>query len=211
MFIGETTSSGSLAQATIQGGPQRANQMLVEQVRLLHDNALLSQFIALFNAAILGYVQWGLVDRATIMCWLTCMVTVSLLRLSQSRAFARATDTDVHVSTWRNRFLLGAAASGILWGTAGIVLFPDSSLPHQVFVSFVVAGMIAGAVATLSPMMSAFAVFTLPALLPIIVQFLLRGGEVFFPMAVMAVLYGLAMAAVPRHVNASVRTSLSLS
>jgi len=60
-------------------------------------------------------------------------------------------------------------------------------------------------------MMSAFAVFTLPALLPIIVQFLLRGGEVFFPMAVMAVLYGLAMAAVARHVNASIRTSLSLS
>jgi len=211
MFIGETTSSGSLAQATIQGGPQRANRVLVEQVRLLHDNALLSQFIALFNAGILGYVQWGLVDRATILCWLTCMVTVSLLRLGQSRAFACATDTALRISTWRNRFLLGAAASGILWGTAGVVLFPDSSLPHQVFVSFVVAGMIAGAVATLSPMMSAFAVFTLPALLPIIVQFLLRGGEVFFPMAVMAVLYGLAMAAVARHVNASVRTSLSLS
>jgi hypothetical protein len=156
MFIGETTSSGSLAQATIQGGPQRANRVLVEQVRLLHDNALLSQFIALFNAGILGYVQWGLVDRATILCWLTCMVTVSLLRLGQSRAFACATDTALRISTWRNRFLLGAAASGILWGTAGVVLFPDSSLPHQVFVSFVVAGMIAGAVATLSPMMSAF-------------------------------------------------------
>ena len=211
MFIGETTSSGSLAHATIQGGPQRANRILVEQVRLLHDNALLSQCIALFNAGILSYVQWGRIDSATILCWLTCMVTVSLLRLGQSRAFARAAISADHISTWRNRFLLGAAASGILWGTAGVVLFPDASLPHQVFVSFVVAGMVAGAVATLSPMMSAFAVFTLPALLPIIVQFLLRGGEVFFPMAVMAVLYGLAMTAVARHVNASVRTSLSLS
>jgi len=211
MFIGETTSSGSLAHATIQGGPQRANRILVEQVRLLHDNALLSQCIALFNAGILSYVQWGRVDRATILCWLTCMVTVSILRLGQSRAFARAAVSADQIFTWRNRFLLGAAASGILWGTAGVVLFPDASLPHQVFVSFVVAGMVAGAVATLSPMMSAFAVFTLPALLPIIVQFLLRGGEVFFPMAVMAVLYGLAMTAVARHVNASVRTSLGLN
>jgi hypothetical protein len=47
-----------------------------------------------------------------------------------------------------------------------------------VFVSFVVAGMIAGAVATLSPMISAFALFTVPAIIPIVLQFLMRGGEI---------------------------------
>ena len=211
MFIGDTAPPASLAQTLGQSGTQRASQMLVEQVRLLHDNALLSQLIALFNAGILSYVQWGVVDRPTIVFWLTCMVSVSLLRLGQARAFARAADMPERVSTWRNRFLLGVGASGILWGAAGVFLFPDHSLPHQVFVSFVIAGMIAGAVATLSPMISAFALFTVPATLPIVLQFLLRGGEVFFPMAVMAVLYGLAMAAVARHVNASIRTSLSLS
>ena len=58
----------------------------------------------------------------------------------RSRCAAGAT------ASWR-----GAAASGLLWGAAGLFLFPEHSLPHQVFVSFVVAGMIAGAVGTLSP------------------------------------------------------------
>ena len=84
------------------------------------------------------------------------------------------------VRRWRNRFLAGAAASGLLWGAAGSFLFPEHSLPHQVFVSFVVAGMIAGAVGTLSAVTWAFALFAVPALLPIVVQFLLHAGELGF-------------------------------
>ena len=51
----------------------------------------------------------------------------------------------------------------------------------------------------------------MPALLPIVLQFLLHAGELGFSMSFMAVLYGLAMAAVARHVNLTIRESLALS
>ena len=139
------------------------------------------------------------------------MLAVCALRLHQSRAFARAMPAPQQVRRWRNRFLAGAAASGLLWGAAGLFLFPEHSLPHQVFVSFVIAGMIAGAVGTLSAVTWAFALFAVPALLPIVLQFLLHAGELGFSMSFMAVLYGLAMAAVARHVNLTIRESLALS
>jgi hypothetical protein len=112
---------------------------------------------------------------------------------------------------WRNRFLVGAFASGVAWGAAAVVLVPAHSLPHQVFVSFVIAGMAAGAVATLSPVMSAFALFAIPARAPIIPQFLLREGPLHFPMSFMGVLFGLAMMTVARHVHATMREALWIS
>src|SRR5262249_10590747 len=83
--------------------------------------------------------------------------------------------------------------------------------PHQVFPSFVVAGMVAGSVATLSPALPAFLLFAVPAVGAVAIQFFLRGGEIYWSMAAMAVLYGLAMCAIAKHVNATLRVSLNLS
>jgi len=187
------------------------DHLLREQVRLLYDHARLSQLVALLNAGILFFVLWPVVAHTSLLAWLGCMVGVCALRLQQSRAFARALPAAREVRPWRNRFLAGAAASGLLWGAAGVFLFPEHSLPHQVFVSFVIAGMVAGAVGTLAALISAFALFAVPALLPVALQFLLHTAEIGFSMSFMAVLYGLAMAAVARHVNLIIRESLALS
>jgi diguanylate cyclase (GGDEF)-like protein len=214
MSAGETTQESaalSLLPEQRTRGKARDDHILREQVRLLHDHALLSQFVALLNSGILVYVLWPVVERASLLGWLACMIVVCLLRLGQSHAFARAMPLPHRVREWRNRFLVGAAASGMLWGAAGLFLFPEHSLPHQVFVSFVIAGMIAGAVGTLSAVISAFALFATPALLPVALQFLLHGGELHFPMSFMAVLFGLAMTAVARHLNLTIRESLALS
>ena len=187
------------------------DHLLRAQVRLLYDHALLSQLVALLNAGILVCILWPVVGHTGLVAWLGCMMVLCALRLQQSRAFARARPAAQQVRRWRDRFLAGAAASGLLWGAAGVFLFPEHSLPHQVFVSFVVAGMIAGAVGTLAALTWAFALFAVPALLPIVLQFLLHAGELGFSMSFMAVLYGLAMAAVARHVNLTIRESLALS
>jgi len=212
MPTGEATTAPPAGRHTEQFFTQEdGDQILTEQVRLLYDNALLTQLVALINSAILAFVQWTQVEHVTVGAWLLGVATVSLARLSQAYGFQRAHPSHRTIASWRNAFLLGAAASGILWGAAGVLLFPANSFPHQVFTSFVVAGMIAGSVATLSPVLAAFVLFALPATAPIALQFLLRGGEIYFSMSVMAVIYGLAMIAVAKHVNAALRTSLSLS
>jgi diguanylate cyclase (GGDEF)-like protein len=139
------------------------------------------------------------------------MVAVSGLRLLEAHAFTRSNPAAADMRPWRIWFLVGALASGVMWGSSAVVLFPPHSLPHQVFVSFVIAGMVAGAVATLSPSMLAFALFTVPALAPMILQFLLREGPLHFPMSFMSVLFGLAMMTVARHVNATLHESLRIS
>ena len=211
----QTKPAPAIPLRTAHGSAQRVapadDPVLIGQVRLLHDNALLSQLVALINSSILAYVLWPEVEHSRILGWLGCMVAVCLLRLGEAHAFARASAPQRRIVAWRNWFLLGALVSGVLWGATAALLFPADSLPHQVFVSFVVAGMVAGAVATLSPVMPAFALFALPALAPVVLQFLVHESPLHFPMSFMGVLFGLAMAAVARHVNATVRESLSVS
>jgi diguanylate cyclase (GGDEF)-like protein/PAS domain S-box-containing protein len=191
--------------------PARSSELLLGQVRLVHENSLLSQLVVLFNATILAYVEWSVVDHTTILVWLVCMTVVTLGRLQLVYAFQRVQPGAAQIKRWRNVFYAGVAVSGLLWGGVGVFLFPADSFAHQVFAAFVIAGMIAGSVATLSPLLVAFVLFAVPALVPIAVQFLLRGGQIYFSMSVMAVLYGLAMAAVAKHINSMLRKSMALS
>ena len=214
MFIEEASAPAARpADSTMERRTQDADarEPLVEQVRLLHQYSLLTQLLALINSGILAYVQWSVMSRGVILAWLAGSVVVSLARLAQAHAFAKASPDVRTIRIWRNRFLLGAAASGILWGAAGLLLFPAQSLAHQVFTSFVIAGMIAGSVATLAPVLAAYILFAVPAMIPILLQFLVRGGEVYFSISVMTLLYGLAMLAVARHVNGMLRHSFNVS
>jgi diguanylate cyclase (GGDEF)-like protein/PAS domain S-box-containing protein len=207
----------SSAQAAAHSQPQppkalaQDGQLLLEQVRLVHGHLPLTQIVALFNAVILTAVEWSVVEHQRLLTWLLCMTSVTLARLQVARAFQRLQPGEPDIGRWRNLLLVGVTASGALWGAAAIFLFPPESFPHQVFVSFVIAGMIAGSVATLSPLMSAFLLFAIPAMVPVAAQFLMRSGEMYFSMSVMTVIYGATMIAVARHVNSMLRTSLTLS
>jgi hypothetical protein len=63
---------------------------------------------------------------------------------SDGRRFRRAPGAR-EAKGWTAQFELGAAASGIFWGTAAALFFPHADVPHQMFIVFVLAGMCTGA------------------------------------------------------------------
>jgi hypothetical protein len=74
-------------------------------------------------------------------------------------------------------------------GATGILLFPQASTVHQVFVAFVLAGMVAGAVGMCSSVLVAFVAFSVPALVPLIVRFFLMGDDLHLAMGGMTFLF----------------------
>ena len=91
---------------------------------------------------------------------------------------------------WCRRFVTGAAAAGLGWGAAGLLFFVESSVPWQMFLALVLAGVAMAAVPVLAPVMTAFFAFTIPTLLPIIARFLLQGQPTGLGMAALGVLFG---------------------
>src|SRR5678816_3241526 len=96
-------------------------------------------------------------------------------------------------STWNTLYAIGAALSAGGWGSAGIFLYPPESLPHQVFLIFVLGGTVAGAVVALTPRIEVFLVFAFPTLMPVIGQTFLQSDETHRMMGLMLLLYLLTL------------------
>lgn len=202
--------STALAFVEIASTEEQTRLILAEQVKLLYAHAPLSQVMVLLNAAVLGGVLWPVTSHLVLLAWLCAMATVSLVRLAMVRAYRRAAPPVPEAMRWGERFLAGTALSGVLWGSVAVFLFPAGNIAHQVFIAFVLAGLVSGATLALSSVFKAFLAFSLPALVPVTAQFLLQGSEIHYAMGWMALLYTVAIIVIARRIHETLTDSLRL-
>jgi signal transduction histidine kinase/ActR/RegA family two-component response regulator len=186
-----------------------AQEIRAAQVRVLHEQAPSALTATITNAVILVAVLWREVTHSFLIGWLIAGVLVSAVRYLEVRAFLRAEASEAS-PRWRHQYLYGVALNGVLWGFASFFFFASSSYVHQVFLAFVLVGMVSGGVATLSPLRGAYLVFLIPALFPYAVRLVSAGGELHFAMAGMLVIYVAMMAMIAHRLNATVAESLRL-
>ncbi|RKT43857.1 GGDEF domain-containing protein [Thiocapsa rosea] len=150
--------------------------------------------VSLVNALLLTGVLWGGIEKATLLIWLACLVSVTAFRFRTLRAFSDPQRRiRVDDAVWRRVFVAGACAAGFVWGGAGLFLFHPSSLAHQVFLAFVLGGMVAGGVPLLSPLNRAYPCFAIPIVLPMTLSMVLVGDRVHWIMGMMILIFGIAM------------------
>jgi diguanylate cyclase (GGDEF)-like protein/PAS domain S-box-containing protein len=135
-----------------------------EQVRQLYRLSRPAYVGSLVNSSILVFALSGVVSTTLLGAWLCAMFVVTSGRYLLYRAHLGASPPDSEARLWARRFVVGAGFAGILWGAAGSVLYPGSSLPHQFLVIFLVGGMVLAGLVILSPVPAAFFAFMLPAI-----------------------------------------------
>src|SRR3981081_1893077 len=144
----------------------------IEQVRLLYANLPVTQIVTLLVASALMLVQWPAVDHAWASGWMICLSLTALARIFLGVYFHRADPAIADAARWKKYFLIMAGIAGIVWGSTAFALYPTDSVVHQVFLAFVLAGMVAGGITALTPMLSAFRVFAVLSLAPVIARYL---------------------------------------
>lgn len=107
-------------------------------------------------------------------------------------------------------FTAGLTVSGLFWGVAGVVFFPDDPIALQGFIVFVLAGMSAGAMAALSSHLPAFLSFAGLAILPMATRLMLEGGLLYIVMGIMLLLYFVLLSGSARNINRTITQSLEL-
>jgi signal transduction histidine kinase len=182
----------------------------VEQVRLLYASLPLSQTVALVNGAVLAAVQAIVVESVVVLFWLATLAFVTLARFAVGALFKRASAPADETARWLARFRGGVIAAGIVWGSAAWLLYPPDSVVHQVFLAFVLGGMVAGALSLLAAVYHVYAVFAACALLPAIVRFLWSGDYMHYAMGGMGALFLLVMLASGKRVHDTIWQSLML-
>ena len=189
---------------------QRLEAIRAEQIRLLYANAPFGFVATVLNAVLLALIQGRVLAPPVILVWLVAMLTLTALRAVLVWRFQRCSPAPPALGWWGALFGIGAALAGIGWGSAGVWLFPVSSITHQVFLTFVLGGMMAGAVGLLSARMHVFVSFAGPTAVPVIVHLLLQGDALSRTMGGMAVLFTIVIIFTAWKLHCTILASLHL-
>lgn len=185
--------------------------LLSLQIEQLYALVPVGIIASLINGAILTFIQWNLIAHDVLLAWLSSLIVLNVLWSVLYHQFHRASRLPWDVRLWKWLFLGGTLASGCLWGATGVIAFPDQSIPHQIFLAFVLGGMIAGATAVYAALQEAFWTYAVPAITPILLRFFAIGEELHWAMGGMSLLFALLMLVTARHNHRVLVGSMTLS
>jgi diguanylate cyclase (GGDEF)-like protein/PAS domain S-box-containing protein len=182
--------------------------------------ALLRQMLASSNtsiitstllAMILAYELQGLIDTSVITIWLTLTVFVAiahsiLVFVYKRNPLDKKTSPDVRLL----RFRLGVLTVGLVWGMAGVMMFPFNDPLHQLFLSFILAGLTAGGVLSYAADLTSAIGFSILASMPIVIRLFVVGDSFYVSVGMAVILYLGFLIVILRYMNSSIRENIIL-
>ena len=180
-----------------------------EQVKLLYRNLPLAMFATQVNAFFLLAIQWSVIEHEVLLAWFTAITLTVVARMGLFAAYRRANLTQANTRRWVLWFTTGTAAAGIIWGSAGIFLFPGD-LAHRMFIIFVLAGMTAGAVVSFSSLWKIGLIFVVLTVTPLSLRLLAEGTDLYLAMGAMSLLFMVLMVVISRRMYQTTQASLQL-
>lgn len=159
------------------------------QLGLLYGSLPVAAGSNILLSALLLVILWPVTDQQLVSIWLALLVLFQLGRMGLWLGFRRIDQLDIeNLSGWLSRFRLLTIGTGLLWGLATWLFFPDD-FTYQVFMAFVLAGLSAGAATSLSPDRPSALGFVTVALAPLILRFVIQGDSRSMAMGVMIILF----------------------
>lgn len=184
-------------------------KLYADQVDQLYAGLHASMLANLLNSLILAVVLLDVSSPLPLLLWVAAVVVISLSRYVLYKIYQRsARERVLQASKWGLLFKAGLLISGIVWGFAGIYFFPPHSTPHQIFIAFVLGGMVAGASASTSAVKNVYFLYLFPVILPLTCKFFLVGDEIHTAMGIMLLVYILGCVLLYREVFRIIRNSL---
>jgi signal transduction histidine kinase len=186
--------------------------ILAGKTSLLYGNAVLGQVVSIVNASLLAWVLSMDVARTVVFGWWLAVLSVAVARLALVRAYRAAGPDEATAQTWSRRFVIGSGVAGLVWGSGALLFMFDAPKQEQLFTAFVLAGMVAGAVPVLAPVFSAFRVFALAVVLPVIGTVLWAAhAPLDWAFGIMAIIFLVAVMQSARAMQKTLDASLRLA
>jgi len=178
-----------------------------EQVRLVENNASLSNIVSLVVAIFLALVLWPEGSHNLIVVWLVYMSLVTSVRVIMSY-YQKDDENSLIYDVFGKWYLIAILMTAIGWGVGGFLLFPSNPV-HQLILGFVLAGIASGGVSVMSPIVKLYYLYLLMVLFPVILRLMMMGDE-FLVLALTTFFYMLVMISIGSRINKSVLTSLEV-
>jgi diguanylate cyclase (GGDEF)-like protein/PAS domain S-box-containing protein len=187
-----------------------AQDIAAEQIRLLYNQLPSALIATIAIGALAGYVLWDQVPHWALVLWLIALVVLTLARVGLRRSYVRVNPPPEESAVWARRFILGTTSAGLIWGLAGLFPFNGDSLLHDMFIAFILAGLSAGGMTTLSSYRGAYFAFLAPAIAPYAIRLAVQQSDMHIAMGLMLVMFICMMLIISVRHYRSVAASLRL-
>jgi signal transduction histidine kinase/CheY-like chemotaxis protein len=163
----------------------------------------------LLGGTLLCTVMWGQVSPWWMAAWGALIVANQAWRGVLAHAWRREQPGIDAAARWGRYWAVGSTLGGVLWGVAGLVMFP-SSTAHQALLIVCIFGVVLGGLNLTAVYRPAFYGFVLPALVPIIVRVALETGQVHLYTAVVMGVVGAFVLLFGHQLNDVLTRSLAM-
>jgi diguanylate cyclase (GGDEF)-like protein len=187
---------------------QRAVEL--EKLQQLCKGIPLSIAASVALALVVGATQSLVISFGIIAGWLALVVVVNLLRLFWIQQLSKDVAANNSHPNALRRVRLSVMMGGLVWGTAGFLLFPSDSSTHQIYLAFALAGVTAGGVIAYAIDIGCAYDYVLPALLPFVVRLVIEGDWIHLSMALTVVLFLIFAIVSIRRINANLTENIIL-
>lgn len=141
-------------------------------------------------AIMLAWIESQLISIHIIIVWLSVMLLVSVCRVAIG--YYHIKHPTYHPQLIKQRlmvFRLGLVLSSIIWGVMNLIVIQHGLLEQQLFVSYIIVGLSAGAVVSYSIDRISAMTYLVFAVLPTLIGFIWVGHETSIPMAFAGFVY----------------------
>jgi signal transduction histidine kinase len=153
------------------------------------------------NAIITFIVLQQLIDLARPLVWVCVVALVTSGRWVLWLRYRRLRSSITAVAQWSWLAACGSLLAGMCWGLGGLVLFPITPVLGQIFLTFVIGGMCAGAVVISASHLPSLLAFLLSASLPMAVLFLGQETRTAAGLGTMTLVFAAALSLAGLHLN----------
>lgn len=203
----------STSQSAAASSPDREAlieaRVRLDLLRMIFEQAPLGLAVTLFNGVFVSLAMVHIFEVERAWLWFSVLVTVVLMRLAILLAFHHRFHW-LSATRWKWLFAAGAGLGGLVWGVS-IEVLPGPSFNDDVFLSFVIAGMVAGAIPSLAPNFGCYTAYLLGALVPLAIHMGLRADHLGLTFLALIIAFGVFMLASARAHHRTLWGSLLLS
>jgi signal transduction histidine kinase/ActR/RegA family two-component response regulator len=167
-----------------------APRIQAQLVRLVLDSGMTSTAGVFVLSVALGVLLRDVISMGVLAAWLGANTLIAGGRVLAVLAYRKAQKGDgpeapLPVKAYR----AGVILTGLTWGTGAWFLFPGNSPLHQVIFMIIVAGLAAGAVPILAPLLRVYVAYTASFLAPVAVLLFLRGAETYIALGIILIFF----------------------
>ena len=172
-----------------------------EQLRAVFRQMPIGLAVNLVNAALTAVVIVPIAASSCPIIWFFLVAVVSVGRWILWRQYRRSLSGSERDHIWSRLAVCGSLFAGSCWGFGGMLLFPIVPTSGQIFLTFVIGGMCAGAVVLSASHLPTLLAFLLSASLPMAVRFLVEGTVADSALGAMVVVFATALSLAGAHLN----------